>query len=273
MEEITAEYSVVELVPPPAVNFIAKVTVACKSDLGRVRENNEDKFEYFLTEDPKELATRGQTFLVCDGMGGHNAGQIASELACKTYFESYLNHPSFDPEIASKSAFEAANRFVHQIGLSIPSRRGMGTTMSVLSLVNDRAIVSQVGDSRVYRIRNHHIEQLSPEHTYIEEMVSAGLLSRAAAEVHPNRHMITRAIGTEAEVRPDIINLPAEIGDIYLICSDGLTNHINDERILKICTELTPSAACQRLVGDALQDGGSDNCTVMIVRIDDFLRP
>ncbi len=273
MEEITAEYTTTQLVPPPIVSKVAQVTVGCKTDLGRVRENNEDKFEYFLTEDLVQLATRGHTFVVCDGMGGHNAGQIASELACKTYLECYLNHPSFDPEVASLSAAEAANRFVHQVGLSIPARRGMGTTLSVVSLINESAVVTQVGDSRVYRIRAGEIAQLSPEHTYIEEMVAAGLLSREAAENHPNRHAITRAIGTEAVVRPDVISFDSREGDIYIICSDGLTNHVTDDRILEICLTLSPSAACQKLVGDALQDGGSDNCTVLVIRIDHLSNP
>src|ERR1700712_5173908 len=116
MEEITAEYAVAELAPSEHLRSTVAVTVACKTDLGRVRENNEDKYEFFLPEDERTLATRGQIFLVCDGMGGHAAGQIASELATKTFIDVYLRHPSSDPTVAMEAGVIAANRFVLDVG-------------------------------------------------------------------------------------------------------------------------------------------------------------
>ena len=137
MEDITAEYTTEQLVPSVKLRFLPKVTVAAKSDLGRVRENNEDKFEFFIAEDETTLASRGQVFLVCDGMGGHAAGQIASELACKTFIDVYLHHPATEPSVAMVSGVQAANRFVVDVGRAVPSRKGMGTTLSGLVLLQD----------------------------------------------------------------------------------------------------------------------------------------
>ena len=116
MDEITAEYSIDQLAAPATLRVRPRVTVACKTDLGRVRENNEDKFEFFVPEDEASLGARGQVFLVCDGMGGHAAGQIASELTVKTFIDVYLHHPSADPETAMAAGVAAANRFVNDVG-------------------------------------------------------------------------------------------------------------------------------------------------------------
>src|SRR5579862_7388755 len=115
MDEITAEYSTDQIAPAAELHFKPRLTVACKTDLGRVRENNEDKFEYYLPEDEATLAARGYVFLVCDGMGGHAAGQIASELACKTFIDVYLHHPAAEPDVALRAAVTAANRFVTDV--------------------------------------------------------------------------------------------------------------------------------------------------------------
>lgn len=152
MDEITAEYSTEQLAPAAALRVRPHVTVAAKTDLGRVRENNEDKFEFFIPEEDSLLASRGEVFLVCDGMGGHAAGQIASELACKTFIDVYLHHPASEPAQAMAAAVAAANRFVNDVGRAVPARKGMGTTLSALILVQDAAYTVQVGDSRIYRM-------------------------------------------------------------------------------------------------------------------------
>ncbi len=268
MEETTAEYSTDELTEPIALRVLPHATVACKTDLGRVRENNEDKFEYFVPENDIALAGRGQAFLVCDGMGGHAAGQIASELACKTFLDVYYNHPSADPLAAMRTAVAAANRFVSDVGQSIPARRGMGTTLSALILLQDKAYTVQVGDSRTYRLRGGEIAQLTFDHTWVDEALRNNMISPEDAENHPYKHVLTRAIGTEGEVIPDIEEHALEVGDIFLLCSDGLTNHVSDAAMQETLLGYAPSEAVWRLVGQALQGGGSDNCTVMAVRID-----
>lgn len=267
-EEITAEYSVEALSPNVPLRVRPKVSVACKTDLGRVRENNEDKLEYFIPEDEPMLAARGLVFVVCDGMGGHEAGQIASELATKTFIDQYLRHPSEDALVAARSAVQSANRFVFDVARSVPNRRGMGTTLSALAIVQDQACVVQVGDSRVYRLRGGSFDRLTTDHTWVEEVIAAGMLSREEAETHANRHVLTRAIGTGADVNADVTQHSVEEGDVYVLCSDGLLNHAEDEEIREAFATKGLSDAVWDLVALALSRGGSDNCTILGVRVD-----
>ena len=272
MEETTAEYAVQELAPRPALRVRPSVSIGAKTDLGRVRENNEDKFEFFVPATDDDLAWRGMAFIVCDGMGGHEAGQIASELACKTFIDVYRNHPAEDPAEAARSAVTAANRFVLDVARAVPGRKGMGTTLSALLIVQEKAYIAQVGDSRVYRLREGAVSQMTTDHTWVEETVAAGVMSREEAEVHPYRHVLTRAVGTEQEVKTDVFVEDVREGDVYLLCSDGLTNHVNDEEIRDILFKLGPAEAAWNLVAKALLGGGSDNTTVIVVRVDGLLR-
>lgn len=271
MEEITAEFAAGALAEAPTLEVRTRVTVACKTDLGRVRDNNEDKFEYYLPDDEAKLAQRGQVFLVCDGMGGHAAGQIASELTAKTFIDVYLNHPSSDPRVAMESAVKAANRFVLDVARAVPSRRGMGTTLSALIFLQGAAFAVQVGDSRVYRLRGEEFQQVTEDHGWVEEAIKRGEIPPEAAHDHPYKHVLTRAVGNEDAVECDIFELPLAEGDQFLLCSDGLSNHVSDEEMRAALMEFGPSEAAWRLVGKALVDGGSDNCTVVIVRVDALL--
>ncbi|MBS1713937.1 MAG: Stp1/IreP family PP2C-type Ser/Thr phosphatase [Armatimonadetes bacterium] len=268
MEETTAEFDVVDLVPAAELRIRTAVSVGAKTDLGRVRENNEDKYEFYVPDDVARLATKGLVFVVCDGMGGHEAGQIASELALKTFIDVYLNHPASDTEVALRTAVGAANRFVLDVARAVPSRRGMGTTLSALVLLQDQGYIAQVGDSRVYRLREEALEQLTRDHTWVEDMVLLGSMSRTEAENHPNRHMLTRAIGTESDAEPDVFTFSLREGDVYMLCSDGLTNHVEDPEIAKILNGNGPSESAWKLVGAALVGGGSDNTTCIVVRLD-----
>lgn len=268
MDEITADYSVEQLVEPVSLKVVPRVSVGAKTDLGRVRENNEDKFEFYIPADDRSLAAKGLVFVVCDGMGGHAAGQIASELACKTFIDVYLNHPSTEVETALRGAVNAANRYVYDVSVSIPGRKGMGTTLTALLLIQDRAYLCQVGDSRLYRLRNAELEQLSEDHTWIEDAIRQGMVSPSEADTHPYRHVLLRAIGTEPSVPCDIETFDLLEGDTFLLCSDGLINHVADALIAEELRANEPSKACWNLVGRALLGGGSDNCTVVCVHID-----
>jgi serine/threonine protein phosphatase PrpC len=268
MDEITAEYSTDQLAPSAELRYRPIVTVACKTDLGRVRENNEDKFEFYLPEDEATLATRGLIFLVCDGMGGHAAGQIASELTTKTFIDVYLHHPGSDPSVAMNAGVIAANRYVCDVGRAVPARRGMGTTLSSLILLQDKAYTVQVGDSRIYRLRQGELLMMTHDHTWVDEQIRAGVLAPEEAENHPYKHVLTRAVGTEGDVIPDVELHDLKPGDLYMLCSDGVINHVSDERIAQIMAEGVPSEIAWKLVGEALVGGGSDNTTVIIVRVD-----
>ncbi len=268
MDEITAPYAVRELVEPTPLRVHLSTRVAAKTDLGRVRENNEDKFEFYIPDDESLLATRGHVYLVCDGMGGHSAGQIASEITAKTFIEVYLHHPATDAAVAATSAAHAANRFVKDIGAAVPSRRGMGTTLSGLMLIQDQALIVQVGDSRVYRMRDSVLSQVTTDHTWVEDVVSKGVMSREDAEQHQYKHVIMQAIGGDIELSPDTFWLDLLPGDRFLLCSDGLSNHLSNATIEAMMQDAGPSEACWALVNAALADGGSDNCTALIVSVD-----
>jgi len=270
MDEITAEYSTDQLVEDQPLQFRPHVTVACKTDLGRVRENNEDKFEFYMPEDDRTVAARGSVFLVCDGMGGHAAGQIASEITAKTFIDVYMSHPATEPFARFGAAVTAANRYVNDVGAAIPARRGMGTTLSGLVLIQDSAYTVQVGDSRIYRMRSGELLQLTHDHTWVDEAIRAGIIDEAQAETHPYKHVLTRAIGTEGEVAPDIEKMNLQQGDLFMLCSDGLTNHVTNDQIAEVMEGGIPSEIAWKLVNMALQGGGSDNCTVLVVRVDEL---
>jgi serine/threonine protein phosphatase PrpC len=268
MEEITAEYAVEHLAPSTPYRVRTSVTVATKSDLGRVREHNEDKVEFFLNEEPATVASRGSVFVVCDGMGGHSAGQIASELATKTFIDVYLNHPAHDPTVAAHAAAVAANRFVYDVGRAVEGRKGMGTTLSAVLIVQDQAICVQIGDSRIYRMREGVLEQLSEDQTWVEMALKAGMIRPEEADTHPYRHMLLRAIGAEPSVEPEVWTMPLQVGDTFFVCSDGVINHVSNDALAVILRESTPSVAAWRAVNDALAGGGSDNATALVLRID-----
>lgn len=268
MDEITAEYAAEALVQSKPLEVRLQLQVGAKTDLGRVRENNEDKFEFYIPEDEPTLARRGGVFVMCDGMGGHAAGQCASELAAKTFIDVYLNHPSEDPMPALDSAVKAANRFVLDVARAVPSRRGMGTTLTALVLLQDTAYFAHVGDSRLYRLRDRDLTMMTSDHTWVDEAIKRGEIPPEAADTHPYRHVLTRAIGTEDSVAVDVERHDVREGDVYLLCSDGLTNHVSDDQLKAAMAENGASEACWKLVGRALMDGGSDNCTVMVVKVE-----
>lgn len=271
MQEITAEYETAEIAPTAQLHTRLKFRVGAKTDMGRVRENNEDKYEFFVPSEDHVLASRGAAFIVCDGMGGAEAGQIASELAVKTFLDAYYHTPSNDPTSVLSGAVRSACRFMISVGKAVPSRKGMGTTLSALVLLQDTAYVCHVGDSRIYRLRDGATARLTHDHTWVDEMVAAGKLTEAEASVHPYRHVITRAISTDAEVEPDVTTDSVQAGDVYMLCSDGLVNHVADSTIHEVLSSEGPSEAAWKLVALALQGGGSDNVTVIVVHVDEVI--
>jgi len=267
--ERTQEYVEIDLgaYEPPPLRVIPTIRVAAKTDLGRVRDNNEDKLEFYQPDKPEALAGRGAAFLVCDGMGGHAAGQIASELACKTFLDIYYRSSANYIADAAMSAAQEAHRYVVDVARTIPGRQGMGTTLTALIVCQDQGLVVQVGDSRCYRLNGSEFAQLTTDQTVVEEYVALGMLTREQAEVHPNAHMLTQAIGAAEVLKPDILPITIVPGERFLLCSDGLTNHVANEEIEAHMMEYGPSDCCWRLVNLALDRGGSDNCTVVVVEI------
>jgi serine/threonine protein phosphatase PrpC len=267
--EITAEFEAQELTAENVpLRVVPKLSFGAKTDIGRLRENNEDKYEFRIPDDDQLLATRGSTFIVCDGMGGAEAGQIASELATKTYLDVYYNHHSSSPLDAARDAAKAANRFVNDVSRTVPGRNGMGCTLTALSFIQDSAVLAHVGDSRAYVIADNDIRQLSEEHTYIEEQLRMGLMSYSEAKDSPYKHVLSRAVGAEKDVTPQVEVLTVRAGETYVLCSDGVSNELSDGDMLDLSLSNGPSEAAWKIINDALLAGGRDNATVIVIRID-----
>lgn len=275
--EITAKFSRDELVrgwrirEPRMPRVYPVIKFGAKTDLGRIRENNEDKFDFYEPEDPTLLATRGCLFAVADGMGGHAAGQIASELALKTAISHYYDSPNEDIANSILEAMSAANETVHNLAVAIPERSGMGTTMTAAVIVEDRVYVGQVGDSRAYLIRGGQIRQVTMDHSWVAEQVRIGGMTAEEAELSPYKNIITRSIGTQDTVEPDVFEEMALPGDFWVLCSDGLTGHVVDNEILQIASANPPTETARQLIELAGARGGRDNITVFVLSIRDLV--
>jgi protein phosphatase len=236
-------------------------TAAAVSDRGRKRPSNEDAFG-FSVEDG--------VFLVCDGMGGAAAGEIASSLAVDEVLRalsgrSQNGHAPL-PE-AAEHAIVTANEFIYARSQRNQRLSGMGTTLVALAVEECHVWVLNVGDSRCYRMRNGRLEQLTLDHSLVEEQVRLGRMSRSEALRSPLKNVITRALGTQAHVTPDVFGLEADPGDLFLLCTDGLTREISDKVIESLLSK-GPSLEeiCADLVDAAKKAGGHDNITCLLVR-------
>ena len=262
-EELVEGWAEVRRVP----SILASVKMGAKTDLGRVRDNNEDKFDFFEPEDPAVLAAKGSFYAVADGMGGHSAGQIACELALKTVLAVYYADPSPEKETGLRRAVEEANSLIYDTAQTIPDRQGMGTTLTAAVLCEDRLLVAQVGDSRAYLLRGGDITQITEDHSWVAEQVRLGTMTLSDAQVSPFRNIITRSVGTAASVEPEIFSQELQVGDSIVLCSDGLTGHLEPAEIQAIVQEYSPSAAAMALIEAANERGGRDNITALVLSI------
>lgn len=247
----------------------ARVKFAAKTDMGQVRENNEDKFEFYEPMAPSILAARGCLYAVSDGIGGAQAGQIASEMLLKHLISGYYDNPSNDLVTALYESIFNANDRIHSLSKMIPERQGMGATLTCLVIIDDRVIVAQVGDSRAYCLREGSIYQITQDHSWVEEQVRAGQISREEAENSPFKNVITRSCGSYPTVVPDFYEEQAKPGDVWILCSDGLTAYVQGEEMAQIVSAHPPSEACRQFIEIANSRGGRDNITVFVIAIQD----
>lgn len=274
--EITAKINTAELVKQwelradCARGVVVSTLLGAKTDLGCVRENNEDKFEFFQPDDEDVLATKGSFYAVADGMGGHAAGQIASEIALKTTIKAYYADSSPVVEESLRAAIQQANGLIFDAARAISERNGMGTTITALVVRGEEAFVAQVGDSRCYRLRGNRIEQITDDHSWVNEQVKRGALSIEEAEMSPFKNVITRSIGTAPSVDVDMFTLDLEAGVQFLLCSDGLSNEVAAGEMKDAMKGDSPSRAAWNLVDLALERGGRDNCTLLILKVLDI---
>lgn len=237
-----------------------------KSDVGRARELNEDSF--YITEDQ---FSKNQIFILADGMGGCNAGDVASKLAttcAKNYIENNFENTPKDKENLIKlvaSSLEYANMVVYEKSLENKEFQGMGTTLEVCLIYNNRAYIGHIGDSRIYRIRKDFMRQLTEDHSYVEKLVKEGTITKEEAEHHPKKNMLMKALGCNAYVEPDLLIKGFQKGDTLIICSDGLTNMVGKEDIYNIVRE-NFELAPKELIDLANQNGGLDNITIITIK-------
>lgn len=228
-----------------------------RTEIGNVREHNEDS-----------LTVLPPLFAVADGMGGHEAGEIASEITINTLND--LAPQSADAEALAR-AVVAANLNVIKAPSQGVGREGMGTTLTAAILEKERLVIAQVGDSRAYLLHNGSLQQLTRDHSLMADMIEAGQLTEAEARVHPNRSVITRAIGSDPHMQPDLYELNVETGDRLLLCSDGICGMIEDHEIASIMRQAPSAQSCaDQLVEAALAAGGFDNATAVVVDVEGF---
>jgi protein phosphatase len=247
--------------------------VAAKSDMGQVRENNEDKFDFYEPETPGLLAARGSLFAVGDGVGGAQAGQIASELMLKALMASYYDSATPDPVEALHQAILDANGRIFSLAQAMADRNGMGSTLTAAAFIENRVIIGQVGDSRAYLVRDGVAQQVTLDHSLVEEQFRAGVITREEANNSPFKNVITRSMGGSHNVYPDFFEEDVRVGDTWVLCSDGFSNNSNEQEIAEIVSANCPSEAARQFIELANARGGSDNITVLVVAVRDLYYP
>jgi protein phosphatase len=231
------------------------------SDVGRRRESNEDEF---LVEPRLDL------YVVADGMGGHAAGEVASRIAVDSLREALSGPRNGGAAVSLRNAVHEANVRICDSIQTHADQRGMGTTLVALLVEDERAIIGHVGDSRAYLLRDGTLRRLTSDHSWVNEQVKLGLLSDEAAQRHPMRNIVTRALGSRTEVAAEVREEGLHSGDVFLLCSDGLNTMLPDEEIEGILARFgsEPEKACRELVARANERGGEDNTTVVVVHVE-----
>lgn len=232
------------------------------TDIGKRRKLNQDYV--YTSEQPVGLVPN--LFIVADGMGGHNAGDFASKLAVNTIVEEIAASQEKKLESMFEAAIELANRKVYEFASSRPELEGMGTTVVAATCSDGNLFVANVGDSRLYVVGRHGMKQITRDHSWVEEMVRRGGLGKEEARNHPDRNIITRAVGADEKVKPDFFRVELKEDDMVLMCTDGLTNMLEDEEIrmtLDGARDIVEQA--ETLVSRANENGGRDNISVILI--------
>jgi PPM family protein phosphatase len=238
-----------------------------RTDIGRRRSNNQDSKAVLPPSGPQQYRTRGWLFIVADGMGAHAAGEEASRIAAERVPLVYEKLSGRSPPLALRRSIEQTNAEINAKGEGAAEFKGMGTTCTSLVILPRGALVGHIGDSRAYRIRSGKIEQLSRDHSLVWELESSGGLTREQAAGAAPKNIITRSMGPHAQVEVDLEGpFPVEDGDVFLLCSDGLSGQVADEEIGLVTAELEPREAADALIGLALVRGAPDNVTIVIAR-------
>ena len=248
---------------------MSQLNVVSKTDTGQVRVKNEDSNCAFEPKNKKTRNAKGSLYIVADGMGGHRGGEVASKLAVDTIQAEYYSDREADPLNALAAAFQKANRLIFEKSTGDQAFFGMGTTCTAMVIMKDTAYFAHVGDSRAYLFREGDLRRITRDHSLVEDMIRAGMITPEEARVHPQRNVITRSLGIQDSIQPDHPETPFQVlkRDVFLICSDGLTSLVDDSTIQSVLAEKKPAEACNHLISLANQLGGTDNITVQIIEV------
>jgi protein phosphatase len=247
----------------------AGIEIASLSDVGCQRENNEDRHSYWEPAVDEQLPRKGRLAIVADGMGGHKGGQEASRIAVESIEESYSAAGEGNPQDLLVASFRVAHQRIQQYARAHPALLGMGTTATAILIFPTYLLYAHVGDSRLYRVHGSNITRLTHDHSYVGRLVEGGMISAEDADHHPQRHILTAALGAGPDVEPEVsgATIPLDAGDVLVLCTDGLWSLMADEEIYQTVTTHVPSEACRLLIELAKQRGGPDNITVQLLRI------
>lgn len=261
----------------PRMKVRAGIEVSSQSDIGCLRQNNEDSFGYWEPDDDREFLRKGRLAVVADGMGGYEGGQEASRLAVSTLVDSYRDFAGDDTREALVQALQSAHEEIRKHSFAHPELRGMGTTCTAIAILKSAdgnanygsLFYVHVGDTRLYLIRDGQITRVTRDHSYVGRLIEAGMISEQQAEVHPQRNILTSAVGTNPDLVMDASEQPEPLRreDVLVICSDGLWGLVRDAEILNAIKNKTTEQAGRELIELARHRGGPDNITVQILRV------
>jgi serine/threonine protein phosphatase PrpC len=239
------------------------------SDVGCQREDNEDRYSYWEPVSNEAFYHKGRLAIVADGMGGHEGGQEASQIALETVEQVYGETPDGDPRSLLLAGFQAAHQRILAYAEQHPSLQGMGTTCTAVALVGPNLHYAHVGDSRLYLWRGSKIYRLTRDHSYVGRLVEQGIIAPQEAASHPQRNILIMALGASPEITPESPEQPMslEVGDVLLLCTDGLWTAVSDEELKAALAGDRLDGACQHLVEKAKARGGPDNITLQVLRI------
>lgn len=244
------------------------IKVVVHTDLGNIRTNNEDTGLFFRIADAGITQEKGCILMVADGMGGHAAGEVASQMATDIISHEYFKNGHGSIEKTLAKVFMLANKNILAAANADSAKKGMGTTCTALVVAGEEVYYAHVGDSRAYVIKNSRIARITTDHTYVQELIKAGTITAAEAEKHPQRNILTNAMGTKPQIRVDTgkCDFLLQAHDRLLICSDGLYDYLEDAEIAGIVNQWPLQQAAEELVAEAKKRGGHDNITVVLAQ-------
>jgi serine/threonine protein phosphatase PrpC len=246
------------------MNNLLSFDVALRTDIGCTRANNEDNVNSIVPQDLQLLQKKGALFVVADGMGGHEHGEVASKIAVDEVGARYYQGGE-DVADALTQAIKYANTLVYK-GAD-DAQKGMGSTCIAAVVQGSAAYIANVGDSRAYIVRDGEVRQISRDHSWVEEQVHAGIITEEQARTHAQRNVITRCLGSQEDVEVDLFIEPVQMGDILVLCTDGLSSLVRNEELREVVETYSSEESVERLIAQAKERGGPDNITALVAKI------